>query len=75
VNLEQIMAAVDELSPEDRERPKEYLSQPQSKAPQPKTVEEWLALFEDIAREFRGDSTDEEMKEIIEAMTMKSRPC
>src|SRR4051794_18645282 len=30
------------------------------------------ALFEDIARKFRGNSSDEEMQEINEAMTTKS---
>jgi len=40
----------------------------------PTPAQEWLLEFEDIAKEFRGDSSDEEMHEIVEAMTLKSPP-
>jgi hypothetical protein len=70
MDLEQLLDAVDHLSPEEREKLKAHLV---GRA-KPRTVEEWMAEFADIAAEFRGDSTDEEMREIFEAMNMKSKP-
>ncbi len=72
MNLDQLLAVVNDLSPEDQEKLKEHLSE--RKPAQPRTVEEWIAELEDIAREFRGDSSDEEMREIIEAINTKSKP-
>ena len=73
MDLAQLLSAVDDLPPEDRQRLKDYLLRRES-SPRPRTVAEWLAEFEDIAREFRGDSSDEEMEKIIQAMTLKSKP-
>jgi hypothetical protein len=76
MNLGEIISVVDELSEDEREQLKVYLSEPKVKSPapvRPKTVEEWMAKFKAIAEEFRDDSTDEEMEEIIAAMNYKSK--
>lgn len=78
MNLEELLTAIDDLSPEDFDRLKQRLDsiewERRQKRPKPRTAEEWMALFRDIAKEFRGDSSDEEMREIVEAMTLKSKP-
>jgi hypothetical protein len=73
MDLEQLLAAIGDLSPEERERLRQYLAR-QQESSKPRTVDEWLAEFQDIANEFRGESSEEEMKEIIQAMTLKSKP-
>ena len=72
MNLDQLLAVVNELSPEDREKLTAYLSTHQE-VTKPRTVEGWLVEFADIASEFQGESSAEEMDEILQAMTMKSR--
>lgn len=72
MNLDQLLEAADQLSPEDRDKLKAHLAERQETA-KLHTVEEWTAELEDIAREFRGDSSDDEMREIIEAMNIKSK--
>ena len=71
MDLNQILAAVDDLSVEERDQLQKYLSGHGMSRPR-RTAEEWMAELTDIAREFRGDSSDEEMKEIFEAMSLKS---
>jgi hypothetical protein len=73
MNLEEILAAVDKLPPDDLERLKAHLNRTKTSS-KPRTVEEWMAKFNEIADEFRGDSSDEEMRDLIAAMNMKSPP-
>jgi hypothetical protein len=78
MNLEEIVAAIGDLSLEDFDRLKQRLEsiewERRQNRPKPRTVEEWMAEFRRISDEFRGDSSEEEMKEIVEAMTLKSKP-
>ncbi len=73
MNLEQLLAVVYTLSAEEPQTLKTYLTEQQPRTV-PHTAEEWVAELNDIAREFRGSSTDEEMREIIEVITTKSKP-
>ena len=73
MTFEEILEAVDKLPADDKERLKAHLAETKT-SPGPRTAEEWMAKFRDIAEEFRGDSSDEEMRELIEAMNMKSPP-
>ncbi len=73
MTLEQILAAVDQLSPDDLERLKIYVEE-RERMNRPRTAEEWMAELRSIAQEFRGESSDEEMRDIITAMQMKSPP-
>ena len=73
MNLDQILAAINNLSPDEREHLKAYLSEHEL-SHQHRSVEAWLAEFQEIATEFRGDSSDDEMRQIVEAITLKSRP-
>jgi hypothetical protein len=73
MNLDQLLEVVDHLSPEEREKLREHLSEWREPSKQ-RTVDEWIAELEDIAHEFRGDSSDEEMAEITAAMNTKSKP-
>ncbi len=71
MTLEEILAAVDQLSPDDLKQLKAYVEereQPNS----PRTAEEWMAELSTIAEEFRGDSSDEEMQDIVAAIQLKS---
>lgn len=70
MDLDQLLEAIDQLSPEDREIVKAHLAGTQERLT-PRTVEEWMQEFANIANEFRSDSTDEEMREIFEAMNSK----
>src|SRR5215813_6079036 len=70
MNLEEIIAAVDKLPPEDKERLKAHLAE--EKPRQWKSGDEWLALLNAAVDEFWADTTAEEKDAIIEAMNMKS---
>lgn len=70
MNLEQLLPEVDRLSPEDRDKLKLHLTQHPASAAK-LTVNEWIEVLNAIADEFRGDSTDEEMQEIVAAITTK----
>ncbi len=72
MNLEEIIAAVDKLPPEDRERLKAHLAE--EKPRQWKSGEEWLALLNDAVDEFWADTSPEEKAATIEAMNIKSKP-
>ncbi len=75
MNVTDLIDAIDSLPPNEREQIKQHLNEPPTVAVRrPETMEEWLALFQDIANEFRGDSTDEEMEALRAAMTLKSIP-
>ena len=73
MDYNQILAAVADLSTQERDQLQSYLLSHDIKRPQ-RTVEEWAAELMNISREFRGDSSDEEMREIFEAMSLKSIP-
>lgn len=73
MDLTQILEEVDSLSLDERNQLQRYLVERNRSRPQ-HSVEEWMAELEDIAREFRGDSTDEEMVAIFETISLKSKP-
>lgn len=73
MNLEQLLEAVEHLSPEEKETLRERLSERHGPSSL-HTVDEWIAELEAIAREFKGDSSDQEMAEIAAAISAKSKP-
>ena len=73
MDLEQLLEVVDHLSAADKNKLKAYLIKDQKPA-SPRTVEDWVAELEDIAHEFKGTSSDEEMSAIVEAINTKSKP-
>ncbi len=73
MTFEEILAAVDQLSPDDLKRLKAHLIE-RERTNKPRTAEEWMTELRDIAAEFRGDSSDEEMRDIVAAMQLKSPP-
>ncbi len=74
MDIQDLLAAVDDLSPDDLERLKAQIAEREKAVHSPHTAEEWLAKLKSIAAEFRGDSSDEEMQELIAAMNEKSAP-
>ena len=73
MDFEQLLEVVDHLSAVDKNKLKAHLIKGQKPA-SPRTVEDWIAELEDIAREFKGTSSDEEMSAIVEAINTKSKP-
>jgi hypothetical protein len=75
MDIEELLTAVDDLSPEELSRLKARIAaREQIQSAQPRSVDEWMAELDRVAKIFRGDSTDEEMAEIVAAMTTKSTP-
>ena len=72
MTLEEIIAAVDKLPPDDKERLKAHLAQ--EKLRQWKSGEEWLTLLNTAVEEFWADTSPEEKAAVIEAMNIKSKP-
>jgi hypothetical protein len=72
MNLDEIIAAVDALPPDDREKVKAHLEKPQPKKWQ--NGEEWLALLDAAVDKFWGDTPPDERDAIIEAINTKSPP-
>ncbi len=70
--LEEILAAVDQLSPEDLERLTTYLKK-RTGAP-PSAGEDWLAQLDIALDEFWADTPQKEQTEILQAITTKSTP-
>ncbi len=77
MNLQQLFHEIDRLSPEDRDKLRTYLTEPPP-TETPRTINGWIngwiAELESVANAFRGDSSDEEMREIVAAITTKSTP-
>jgi hypothetical protein len=73
MNLEQILAAVNDLPSDDLERLKAYLKA-REQSDEHQTVDEWMNEFRAIAEAFRGNSSDEEMRDIVAAMNLKTPP-
>lgn len=74
MDIQDLLAAVDDLSPDDLERLKAQIAEREKAVQSQRTAEEWLAELRSIAVEFRGDSSDEEMQALTEAMNEKSAP-
>ena len=76
MDIDKLLEAVEDLSPDDLERLKTRIAERESKhkSAAQHTAEEWLASLEAAVAEFRGDSSEEEMREIAAAMSMKSHP-
>ena len=70
--LEQILTAVDQLSPDDVERLKVYLDE-RTASPQ-SAGERWLARFDAALDEFWADTPLEERAAILQAISTKSTP-
>ncbi|MCC7447137.1 MAG: hypothetical protein IT324_06960 [Anaerolineae bacterium] len=74
MDSQDLLAVVDNLSSDDLERLKAQIAEREKAARPQCTAEEWLAELKSIAAEFRGDSSDEEMRALVEAMNEKSAP-
>ncbi len=75
MDLNKLIEAVDNLPPEDLNALEAHIAQRKQAQPSHhRTVEEWMGELKRIADDFRGDSTEEEMAEIVAAMTTKSTP-
>jgi hypothetical protein len=74
MDFSELPNAMDNLPDDQLECLKAHLAERDRTTHKPQTAEEWMSEFADIAAEFRGNSSDEEMQEIIEAMTFKSLP-
>ncbi len=68
-NLEQILAAVDQLSPDEREKLRMYL---ENSAKSSSAGKKWLAQFDAALDEFWADTSDAEQAEILKAIETKS---
>jgi hypothetical protein len=66
MDLSTLLKAVDTLSPDELEQLRRHVLELEA--------EGWDQALEAAAIAFRGDSTDEEMVEIVAAMNMKSSP-
>ncbi len=72
MTLEEILAAVDQLSPDDLERLKAYLKE--SPGSPSSTGADWLARFDAALDEFWADTPNAEQNEILRAIETKSIP-
>jgi hypothetical protein len=72
MNLRELLASVDDLSPADLERLKAYLAQ--EKRPRWPSGEAWLAEFDAALDEFWADTSEEERIAILKAISTKSVP-
>lgn len=71
MDVESIIKAIDELSPEDQERIKTHLRERERELNHPHTVEEWLTVIDEAVADFRGNSSPEEIEQIAAAMSAK----
>lgn len=69
MNLETLLDAVDKLSPEDREQVKNHLAQQEQVRHE--SAKAKIAALEDAIDDFWGDSGEEEMQPIFDAMRAK----
>jgi len=72
MDIDKLLEAVDDLSADDLSRLQEHIAQRQRTLQH--EAEDWLAALEAAAAEFRGDSSEEELREIFAAMNTKSTP-
>jgi hypothetical protein len=72
MDLQTLLTTIDNLSPEDRERLKAHLAQQENARRE--HASQVLADLDAAIDEFWGESSDEEMQSIFEAMRTKSTP-
>ncbi len=66
MNQDTLLAAIDNLSPEDREQVKAHLAEQEQSRQE--NIKQTLADLDAAIDEFWGDSSDEEMQAIFESM-------
>jgi len=72
MNLDTLLEAIDKLSPEEREQVRTHLAaQDQSER---EKVDQIMIELNAAIDEFWGDSSEEEMQMIVDAMRTKSKP-
>jgi len=71
LTLNEILTAVDQLSPEEREQVRRHLEshEPQKVQRTPEEIAQHMALLDDITRNFWGDMPAEEVELIVNAMS------
>jgi len=72
MDIDKLLEAVDDLSADDLHRLQEHIAQRQRTLEH--EAEDWRAALEAAAAEFRGDSSEDELREIFAAMNTKSTP-
>jgi hypothetical protein len=72
MDIDKILAVIDNLSTDELQRLKLRIAEREQT--QQRTAEQWLTALDAAITEFRGDSSEEEMQQIFEAMSMKSVP-
>jgi hypothetical protein len=71
MDLQDILAAVDNLSPDDLERLKARIAAREQVIHPPRTAEAWQAVLDEAIDAFWDDSTPEEMQALAAAMSAK----
>lgn len=71
MNIDELLQIVDDLSPDEFQRLKAHIAKRKSEE-KPRTYEEWQAKIETALDKFWGDSTEEEMEALFEAIRTKN---
>lgn len=71
MNLSDLLAAVDNLPADELEQLKAHIAEREGTGKQPRTVEEWKTVINNILDEFWGDSSEEEMRDLLAAIRQK----
>ena len=72
MDLNQLLDAVDHLTSDDLERLKARIAAREQSKPSPRTKDEWLAAIDKAIDSFWGDSSHEEIEDIVAAMSKKA---
>jgi hypothetical protein len=71
VNIQELLTAIDDLSPEELERLKAHITEREQSTRPMRTQEEWLSVIDQAVDVFWGDSSPEEIQALAAAMSTK----
>jgi hypothetical protein len=71
VNIQELLTAIDDLSPEELERLKARITEREQSTRPMRTQEEWLSVIDQAVDAFWGDSSPEEIQTLAAAMSTK----
>ena len=71
MDIQDLLAAVDELSPDDLQRLKARITEREQALPAARTQQEWQAIVDNAIDAFWADSTPEEIEALAAAMSTK----
>ena len=76
MNIQELLTAIDDLSPEELERLKARITEREQSTRPMRTQEEWLSVIDQAVDAFWGDSSPEEIQTLAGAMNTKQiDPC